>query len=299
MPVLQWLENSNSRSASIARKGKRADSSVDVEYQAFGATTDAEIHAYANNYFSANRFYQVGDYVLMIESYSVRYDGDQAWTVTAHYVKAGADDETQTEPLRRLRSFDTSGGTAHITQAIKGAGTNNGERRWGSGGENGAPYAEHAIGVDGNSVNGVDIVIPQLTWTETYDVPSQYVTSAYIKNVASLTGTVNSAAFRTFAAGEVLFVGASGSQEWDAEKGNGPWTLAFKFIASPNAGAGQTVPALEVGSITGIEKRGHDYLWVRYEDSVTDDTLIKKPKHVYVNKVYRDGNFSLLGIGVA
>jgi hypothetical protein len=32
---------------------------------------------------------------------------------------------------------------------------------------------------------------------------------------------------------------------------------------------------------------------------VSDNTLIKKPRHVYVNKVYRDGNFSGLGIGVS
>ena len=104
----------------------------------------------------------------------------------------------------------------------------------------------------------------------------------------------------TGAGGEVLFLGGSGTHEWDDERGFGPWSLAYKFAASPNAGGDdQTVPALTIGPITNVAKRGHDYLWVRYEDSVTDDTLLKKPKHVYVNKVYRDGDFSRLGIGVA
>lgn len=296
-----WVEDNASRSATIYRLGKKATSTMTRSYKVFGYYDDVALHVDCNQTISGQlRYWQYpgANVTLMAESYSVDYLGDDAWHVEIQYEKVGADAEGP-DPLRRSRSFDTSGGTQHITQAIKGAGTNNGERRWGANGENGAPYAEHAIGVDDNGVNGVDIVVPQLTWTETYDVPSFCVTSAYIKGVASITGTVNNAAFRAFAAGEVLFLGASGSQEWDQQKGDGPWTLSFKFVASPNAGQGKTVPALEIGSITGIEKRGHDYLWVRYETSVGSDTLLKKPKHVYVNKVYRDGNFAYLGIGTA
>jgi hypothetical protein len=53
-----------------------------------------------------------------------------------------------------------------------------------------------------------------------------------------------------------------------------------------------------VGSITGISKKGHEYLWVRYEDSIDSNALLKKPKAVYVNSVYRESDFSALGIGV-
>lgn len=292
-----WVESNGSRSASIARKGKRAESSVTVTYKVFGASDDDAVHTEANNYFSANRFYQIGDYTLMVDSYSVTHLGDDAWEVVATYKNGGVDDDAT--PFRRTRSFDTTGGQSHMTQAIKGAGTNNGERRWGIGGENGAPYAEHAINVDDSGVRGVDVIAPALQWQETYDVPHSYVTAAYIKTVAMLTGTINTATFRTFAPGEVLFAGCTGAQEWDSERGDGPWQLSYKFIASPNAGIGQTLAPLECGSITGIEKRGHDFMWVRYEDAVSSNTLLKKPKHVYVNKVYRDGNFALLGIGVS
>lgn len=291
--MAQWIETTGSRGASIARKGRRAESTVSTTYKVFGAADDTEVHTLANNYFSANRFYQVGDYTLMVDSYSISHLGDDAWEVTATYKNGGVDDEAT--PFRRTRSFDTTGGTSHMTQAIKGAGTTDGERRY----PTSAPAAEHAINVDDSGVKGVDVVSPALQWQETYDVPSAYVTAAYIKNVAMLTGTVNNAAFRTFLPGEVLFAGCTGSQEWDSEKGDGPWQLSYKFIASPNAGAGQTLPALECGSITGIEKRGHEFLWVRYEDAVSGTTLLKRPKHVYVNKVYRDGNFALLGIGVS
>jgi hypothetical protein len=68
-------------------------------------------------------------------------------------------------------------------------------------------------------------------------------------------------------------------------------------VASPNAD-GTTLPTLTIGSITGIEKKGHEYLWVRYWDQVVDATLLKRPTHVYVNQVYPEADFSLLGIGV-
>lgn len=297
---LTWVEDGDSRSATIYRLGKKSTATMQRSYKVFGTDDDVAVHADANTRISTLEPYwqYPGTSVnLRAESYSLSYLGDKAWQVTVNYEKMGADDDGQSEPLKRSRSFDTSGGTQHITQAIQAAGTNNGERRWGTNGENGAPFANYAIGVDGDSVNGVDIVVPQLTWTENYDVPDKYVTAAYIKTVASLTGTVNDAAFRTFAAGEVLFMGCSGSHEWDEDKGSGPWSLSFKFVASPNAGAGQTIPPITIGAISGIEKRGHDYLWVRYDAEVTDDTLLKKPKHVYVNRVYRNGSFSTLGIG--
>jgi len=294
MPVSQFIETSGSRSATLQRKGKRADSTVTVEYLAFGTSDDTEVHSYANSFFSTNRFYAIGDYTFMVESYSVEYVGDECFKVTATYTKSGAENDDQTDPLGRSRSFDTSGGTQHFTQA---------EEEYGYAVTGPAPSQSKAINVDGDSVAGVDVVVPALQWTETYDVPDAYVTAGYIKTVASLTGTVNSAAFRTFQPGEVLFAGCNGNQEWDEEKGNGPWTLSYKFIASPNRGlptgvtGPATSPAISVGSITNIVKGGHDYLWVRYEDDVDDNTLLKKPKHVYVNKVYRDGNFNGLGIG--
>lgn len=298
---LTWIEDNESRSATIVRLGKRASSTYQKSYKVFGTTDDTEVHADANARITSTlRGWQYPgkpDVQLLAESYSVSYLGDDAWQVTISYEKAGADDDTQTEPFKRSRSFDTSGGTQHITQAAGGTVTSVGSTVTTQGSERryppSAPSMNNAIGVDGQSVNGVDIVVPALTWTETYDVPDAYVTSNYIKSVAAITGTVNNAGFRSFAAGEVLFMGCSGSQEWDSDKGNGPWTLSFKFVASPNV-TNQTI-----GDITGIEKKGHEYLWVRYEDSVSSNELVKKPKTVYVNKVYRDGNFSGLGIGTA
>jgi hypothetical protein len=301
--ALAWIEDNSSRSATIVRLGRKAVSSYSKSYKVFGTVDDTVVHAEANAYITGQLAYWTypgqPNVQLRAESYSVSYLGDDAWQVSIAYEKQGAEDDDQRDPLKRSRSFDTSGGSQHITQAIDnvtvltgGGGattvTTAGERIFGP---NNPPSFKGAIGVDGSSVNGVDIVVPALTWTETYDVPSQYVSAAYIRGVAGLTGSVNNASFRTFAAGEVLFMGCSGAQEWDDQRGNGPWTLSYKFVASPN------VTAQKIGDITGIEKKGHEYLWVRYEDAVSSNELIKRPKAVYVNKVYRDGNFANLGIG--
>jgi hypothetical protein len=288
----QFIETNGSRSATIQRKGKKAESTLTKTFRAFGYSNDALLHEAANTKFTSERFVQIGDYQMMVESYSVSHVADDVWDVSVNYVKTGSNDDN---PLRRTRSFDTGGATAHMTQAIPSVTSVTGENRFPST----APDQKGAIGVDGERVIGVDVVTPSLTWTESYDVPSTYVTAAYIKTLAELTGTVNSAAFKSFAAGEVLFVGCSGSQEWDSEKGDGPWNLSYKFTASGNCGPGQTYPALTLGDVTGVEKDGHDFLWITYEPKVDDSALkvLRVPKFVYVNKVYRRSSFSRLGIG--
>jgi hypothetical protein len=297
MPVLQWLEEDSSRSATIVRKGKKGGSRVDVTFLAFGTDSDAEVHAYANAYFSTASTYTVGDYVLLVDTYSLEYLGDEAFRVTATYTQQGQENEAQPDPLRRTRSFETTGGTTHITQAKS-------ETRY-SGTPGGisftAPDVGLAIGYDGEKVNGVDILIPSLQWTETYDVPHSVITNEYIKMLSKLTGTTNSEDFRSFRPGEVLFAGCSGSQGWDSDRGNGPWNLSYKFIASQNAEdlteTGGDDTRLTVGSITNIEKKGHEYLWVVYADVVINNAKSKQPAGVYVNKVYESEDFALLGIG--
>lgn len=282
---LTWIEDGDSRQATIVRKGKKATSSYKKSWKVFGTSDDVELHADINARVSSSYAYWqypgVPDMQLRAESYSVTYLGDDAWQVQVDYIKEGAEDGDQ--PLKRSRSFDTTGGTQHITQAHE-------ETKYAKSGDE-APSQQNAIAVDDSGVNGVDIVVPQLCWTETYDVPNAYVTNEWIKGVAGITGTTNDAPFRSFSSYEVLFVGCSGSQEWDDQKGRGPWSLSFRFIASKN------VYDQTIGDITGVTKLGHDYLWVRYESAVDAKTLIKKPKHVYVNKVYKSANFAVLGIG--
>jgi hypothetical protein len=284
MPDLVWVEDGDSRAATIVRRGKKATSTMTRSYKLFGTADDVAVHAAVNQQVSSLgygwQYPGVAGAQLWAESYSISFLGDNAWQVTINYEKAGAEPE-EPNPLKRSRSFDTTGGTQHMTQAYA-------EERFGTN----APNQRKAIGVDSNGVNGVDVVVPQLQWQESYDVPNAYVTSTWIRGVAGVTGTTNNAAFRGFEAGEVLFVGCSGSQEWDDQKGRGPWSLSFRFVASKNV-TGETI-----GDISGVNKKGHEYLWVRYEDAEESNVLLKKPKAVYVNKVYRESSFTALGIGV-
>jgi hypothetical protein len=301
--ALTWIEDSTSQSATIFRLGRKDASTRTRVFNVIGTSNENVLHASCNQAISSlYPFWQYPGQPLVrlrAESYSVEYQGDDCWKVTIAYEKIGADDSSQVAPLKRARSFDTSGGTRHVTNALDMNNGDVGERKYGPGGLDDAASFKGAINVDDNGVNGVDIVVPALSWTESYDVPSSYVTNAYIKNIASLTGSVNKEAFRSFQPGEVLFVGASGTHEWDEQRGYGPWSLSFKFVASPNVG--QTLPKAKIGDIANVEAYGHEVVWVRYatDADATKNQLVRLPVAVYCNRVYPDGDFSKIGIGVA
>jgi len=195
------------------------------------------------------------------------------WKVTVRYQTPSGDGGDPPVPPPSVTSFDSTGGTQHITQSIATV------NRYG---DKASDQLGGAIGYDGENVNGVDITVPVWNWSETH-----YMLSADSAAYYGLTGKVNADGFRGFQPGEVLFLGASGTK-----RGDGLWEINFKFAASPNK------TGLSVGDITDIEKKGWEYLWVQYGDDV-DDTVkvrIKKPIAAYVEQVYDEGNFSNLGI---
>jgi hypothetical protein len=178
-------------------------------------------------------------------------------------------------------SFDTGGGTQHITQALAHVAS------YAPAGKT-APDFKGAIGVTSDGVEGVDITVPVYNFSETHILANSVVTNAYKGKLTALAGKTNNATFKGFAIGECLFLGASGSK-----RGKGDWEISFSFAASKNR------TSLTVGDISGIAKKGWEYLWVRYEDAVdaTAKALVKKPLAVYIEKVYDEGNFADLGIG--
>jgi hypothetical protein len=244
--------------------------SVDLLYVVRG--TDDDIVAHNNLLATAPVFYNG----LVRQSSHVERIAETAWEGTVRYGLL--------EPLdtgESSFSFDTGGGTQHITQGLATV------NAYAPAGQT-PPDFEGAIGVTGDSVEGIDITVPVYNFTETHYIPVAAVTPAYKAVLFALTGSVNNAVFRGFAAGEVLFLGASGSQ-----RGQDDWEITFRFAASPN------VTGLVVGSITSIDKRGWDYLWVRYADmeDTTAKALVKRPVAVYVEQVYPFADLSGLGIG--
>ena len=211
---------------------------------------------------------------LVFQTYHIAHQGGGVWEVSVRYGQQEPKDTGDSS-----FSFDTGGGTTHITQSLATIGS------YAPPGKT-APNFQGAIGVTTDSVEGTDITVPIYHFTETHYIPVAQVTPGYKTTLFVLTGRVNAGVFKGFAAGEVLFLGASGSQ-----RGQDDWEITFRFAASPN------VSGLAVGPITGITKRGWEYLWVRYADAEDQHVLVKQPIAAYVEKVYPDGDFSGLGIG--
>jgi len=180
-------------------------------------------------------------------------------------------------------AFDTTGGTAHITQSKQTI-----SKYVPAGGQ--VEDFKGAIGVtDSGDVQGCDVVIRSFRWTETWELNAASVTFAYAMTLYALTGTVNDDLFRGFAAGEVLFEGAPGSR---SSKDPDIVELTFHFRAEANAAN------LTVGDIANIEKHGQDYLWVLYELQEGAKRRVMRPIQVNIEEVYDRTDFSLLGIGV-
>jgi len=180
-------------------------------------------------------------------------------------------------------SFDTSGGSQHITQSLANV------HKYAAAGQT-APDFKGAIGVTKDSVEGVDITVPVYTFNETHYLADDVVTDAYKGILFNLTGKTNAAAFRGLAAGECLFLGASGSKRKSA--GGVDWEINFRFAGSPNK------TNLTIGPITGIAKKGWEYLWVRYADveDTASKNLVKQPIAAYIEQVYEEGDYTGLGI---
>ncbi len=177
-------------------------------------------------------------------------------------------------------TFETGGGSEHITQSL--ATISSYAPPGGT-----APDFKGAIGVTADSVEGVDIVVPTYQFTETHYLDDSLVTPSYKGTLFALTGRVNDGAFKGFSAGECLFLGVSGSK-----RGQGDWELTFRFASRPNR------TGLSVGDITGIDKNGWEYLWVRYAEAedAGAGAIVKRPVAVYVERVYESGDFAGLGI---
>jgi hypothetical protein len=243
--------------------------SVDLLYVVDGTEDDAAVRAIVEATIPA---IYAG---LVFQNYRIAHQGSGLWEVSVRYGK-----NEPKEPGESSFSFDTGGGTTHMTQSLATVNS------YALPGED-PPDFKGAIGVNNDSVEGTDITIPVYNFKETHYIPVALVTPAYKAALFYLTGKVNAFPFKGFAPGEVLFQGASGSQ-----RGQEDWEITFSFAASPNA------VGLTMGDITDIDKKGWEYLWVRYQDAEDEDVLVKQPAAVYVEQVYPYGDFAGLGIGV-
>lgn len=190
-------------------------------------------------------------------------------------------------------SVEITDGTQHITQAWSDSADPDAYiSGWAADGT--PPPTLGAIGTSGNTVNGTDIPVGAMQFSETWIMPASYLlfgpgggAESYLKTLARMKCKVNSDTFRGFEQGEVLFRGAS----FEASATATMVPVTFRFDVRTKE------PDVTISDIEGIYKDGWDYLWVEYIDDVVGDRLWKKPKFVYVARVIERKPFADLKIG--
>lgn len=216
---------------------------------------------------------------------TVDSDGPDTWDVVFRYTPNHKSPEVGDAQL----SWQTGGGTQHITQAIQTVG------KYAPPGKT-APENHGAIRVrEDYTVEGVDILVPEFRWSERYTVNPGFLTWAYAVTCAYLTRSVNLNGFRGFAAGEVQFRGSTADVRLTstAEQPEMRAEIQYDFAAQPNT------TGIVIGDIVPFSAKGHELIDVRYE--VNDDGVAKKgtpkPFAAYVHQVYPAADFGPLGIG--
>lgn len=200
---------------------------------------------------------------------TIKSRGTRLWDAAVEYVP-----RKPLEPGDFDFRFDIGTESTHITHAIA-----NRNRYPG-----GAPDLKGAIGWDGKELKGTDILVPKSTLNWKVILAEADVDDTYKANLRKLVGKINDDTFKGCAAGELLLIAATGSYRNESID----YEINFSAAYSENA------TGLTVGGVTGITKRGWDYLWVKWKPIL--DAGIKKidAEAVYVDQVYKEGDFDLL-----
>lgn len=287
---IEPLHEGRSRSRTYGREVAKIPHAVQVTGTSPASDDLDEIEdrvlAASEAYFSLNPFRGRVPYVNLAEIESIT-PKRLVWRVLPEFESRAGWGEDEMDI-----SFQTVGGTQHITSSIQTRG------RYGPRKSN----FNCAIGVSDKQVAGCDIVVPALSWGFERTLDAAMVTQAYIVALFYLTGRTNLDAYRGFEPGSTLFLGAQGRR-----RGTNAWTISYGFSSLPNARLIEDPATHEViddtrivipGLLDGedpikITKYGWDYLWVQYADDadVTAKALIKKPVAAYVEQVYREGQF--------
>lgn len=202
------------------------------------------------------------------------------WKIEARYAGDNENSEEQTEEEEEEPqfNFDVSGGSRRIITGLKQK----------------AKYPANAPDSQGiNDGEGVDIVIPVCSISETHYFRPSKITTAWKRKVASMVGCINGKSFWGFEAGELLFTGCSGTRTGD--KSSDKWQVTFRFSVQMNQ---SNIP---VGTLCNATKRGWDLLWVRYKEQEVDvgngkKAVLNVPVAAYIEQIYPEANFSSLGI---
>lgn len=138
-----------------------------------------------------------------------------------------------------------------------------------------APDYRGMIGVDLDGIaTGTDVPVPSSSFVIEFRHPEGVFTAAYAAVLEEIQGHVNSTTFFGRPAGEIMFWDFRGSEGTDAET-----TIEYSFVRKKNW------TDVTIGSITGINKRGHDHIWYRYTQEASANRPVIRPVSAHVERV--------------
>lgn len=219
---------------------------------------------------------------LLCRSIDMDPDGPNAWRATAFY----GEPKLRTREKEKLQAVgDYRVSFSVKPQTVKQFVAKNTTRF-----PSGAKDYGGAINVNADGqVEGVDTIIPGLTITVTQRMAGATLTPAYSLAVANLYGKYNNATFMgVFPAGSIQFIGNDAALSFAINNpfAGGPALtpqdreLSFEFLYSPN------LTGITIGSITGINKLGHQYMWIDWESAIVSSKAVRRPLAVYVQDLY-------------
>lgn len=156
-----------------------------------------------------------------------------------------------------------------------------------------APENKGAIGLDGDTLQGCDVVVPggEFALTAAYET---FSLTDY-RTLKSYVGMVNDREWKGFARGEVMYLGAEPVGAPDGTLLNAQpmqrWALAHQFRDDA------TRYDVRIGDILVPVVPPHAYVHVRYALKTPSTSLVKHPVAAYIERVHRGYfDFSVLGI---
>ena len=198
-------EKITSRSTNLSR-----DPSVELIYNAHGTEDDIKVTAAIAQ--KAPAVYRG----LKRSSIDVKPVDYNVWEATVTY-SLDEDERFQTDI-----SWSTTGKTQKIFRSYNTESTLDFDRNpWQD-----PPDFDRLINCTPEGVEGVEITLPVLNFTESHKYKPSEVTSDLIQKLSQATGSINSEKFRNFTKGEVLFKGISGNTSNDIV------TISFEFAVA-------------------------------------------------------------------
>ena len=139
----------------------------------------------------------------------------------------------------------------------------------------------------GEEPEGVDVFEPVYEEEKTIRIRTTALTQQYRTTLRKAVGKTNADEFQGWQPGEVLLMGVSGTRRGSVDS-----EITFRWSVRENE------DNLTVAGISGIQKKGWQYLWPRAETRSSDTSpMVKTITHVCVATVFKETTFAQLNIG--